>query len=86
MKVKAKNWLKHNGTWYKGGDVFEIATVEVDELREMIEMAETPVLTAEPEEASEFGEIVEEPEEASEVGEIVEEPPKRRGRKPKAEE
>lgn len=69
MKVKAKNWLKHNGTWYRGGDVFEIATVEVDELQKMIEMAETPVLTAEPEEAVE----------------IPEDQPKRRGRKPKAE-
>lgn len=69
MKVKAKNWLKHNGTWYRGGDMFEIATVEMDELQGMIEMAETPVLTAEPEEA----------------GEIPEDQPKRRGRKPKAE-
>lgn len=69
MKVKAKNWLKHNGTWYRGGDMFEIATVEVDELQGMIEMAETPVLTAEPEE----------------TGEIPEDQPKRRGRKPKAE-
>ena len=49
MKVKAKHWLKHNGIWYRGGDVFEIPTTDAKELEGMVEIAETPVgETAEP--------------------------------------
>ena len=43
MKVKAKHWLKHNGVWYRGGDVFEIPTTDADELKGMVDIAETPI-------------------------------------------
>ena len=49
MKVRANHWLKHGGTWHKGGDVFDINPAEAAELRGMIEIAEAPVLTTEPE-------------------------------------
>ena len=45
MKVKAKHWLKYNGTWYQGGDEFEISAADAGDLEEMVEIAETPVHT-----------------------------------------
>lgn len=43
MRVKAKYWLKYDGTWYRGGDEFEIALTDADMLGDAIEIAETPV-------------------------------------------
>lgn len=43
MKVRAKHWLKHSGTWYRGGQEFEAADAEIASLDGMIEIAEAPV-------------------------------------------
>lgn len=53
MKVRAKHCLKVNGLWRQGGEEFEISTTEADSLKDMIEIAETPVLEAEPEKHAE---------------------------------
>lgn len=44
MKVKAKHNINLNGTYIKGGEVFEISTTDAYEIRDMIEIAETPIL------------------------------------------
>ena len=28
MKVRARHWLNYNGTWYKGGDEFDVDDIE----------------------------------------------------------
>lgn len=43
MKVKARHWLNHDGTWYRAGETFEISTGDLDEMRGVVELAETPV-------------------------------------------
>ena len=43
VKVRAKHWLKHNGTWYHGGQEFEAAEEDIQSLDGMIESAEAPV-------------------------------------------
>ena len=43
MKVRAKHNIKFNGVWHKGGEVFEISTVDAETLNGMIDIAETPV-------------------------------------------
>lgn len=73
MRVRAKHWLNHNGTWYRGGEVFEIPTTEAEMLKEHIEIAETPLFFA--------------AEEESENRTAVEsEAPKKRGRPKKTAE
>lgn len=43
MRVRAKCNLNLSGVRYHGGDVFEISTVDAEELGSLIEIAETPV-------------------------------------------
>jgi len=78
VKVRAKHWLKYDGVWYMGGAKFEVSTAEADRLKRDVEIAETPVLTAEPEKPAEAP--AEEP-----VTEVAE-PQKRRGRPKKTAE
>ena len=50
MKVKAKHWLNHDGTWYRAGETFEISTSDAEALADSVEISETPVRAAETEE------------------------------------
>lgn len=43
MKVKAKHWLKYDGVWHPGGEIFEIAATDEKMLNGMIELAEEPI-------------------------------------------
>lgn len=43
MKVRAKHNINLSGTYYSGGEVFEISTTDAEALGDMIEIAETPV-------------------------------------------
>lgn len=44
--------MKHNGVWHRGGEEFEVSTTEADALKDMVEIAETPVLPEEPKKRS----------------------------------
>ena len=43
MKVRARHWLKYDGTWYRGGDVFEVATTDTNSLNGMVDIAENAI-------------------------------------------
>lgn len=43
MRVAAKHWVCYNGIWYRKGDVFEVATTDMDELSPMVDIVETPI-------------------------------------------
>lgn len=43
MKVRAKNWVKYNGTFYAAGEKFEVATTDLDAVKQYVEIVETPL-------------------------------------------
>ena len=43
MKVRAKHWVNYGGTYYAKGETFEVPTTEVDDLKDVVEIAEEPV-------------------------------------------
>ena len=53
MLVRAKHNIFRSGVFHRGGETFEVSTAEADELREFVDIAETPIheeaKTAEPE-------------------------------------
>lgn len=50
MKVRAKNWICHNGTWHKSGEEFEVSRTDMEQMNGSVEIAETPLTWNEPEE------------------------------------
>ena len=42
MKVKAKHWVNYDGTYYAKDETFEIATTDLDELKDVVELVEEP--------------------------------------------
>lgn len=52
MKVRAKNWICHNGTWHKSGEEFEISRDDAELISESVEIVETPLTWDEPNEES----------------------------------
>ena len=36
ISVRAKHWLNYNGTWHKGGDIFEINPDDKDAVAEYV--------------------------------------------------
>ena len=77
MRVRAKCWINHNGTWHKGGEEFEIEDTEildgVEIVKAEIAVESAPVeVGAEPTQDGEFKSEIFPP--------LDEEAPKKRGR------
>ena len=68
MKVRAKHWVKYDGSWYRPGQEFDISITEVDQMSADVDVAEPLDRDAEPDTA--------------EVP-ALEEKPSRRGGRPK---
>lgn len=57
MKIKAKQWVKYQGEWFKAGDVFKIFDGDAEEMKAYGEVIEED----EPEETEDEETVQEEP-------------------------